>query len=78
MHECLPWYKGKDGDDFRCLKADNFIISDYDIVIFDRKSISKDEWLNLTKQYGNKMKQITKYPEFLGVKEENNLYVIYN
>ena len=77
-HECPPWHKGKDGDDFRCLKTDNFILSDYDLVIFDRKSISKDEWMNLSNQYGNKMKQITKYPDFLGIKEENNLYVIYN
>ena len=77
-YDCYPHHKGKDGDDFRCLKANNFILSDYDLVIFDRKFISKDEWMNLSDQYGNRMKQITKYPEIFGNQEEANLYVIYN
>ena len=51
---------------------------DVSLVIFDRKFISKDEWMNLSDQYGNRMKQITKYPEIFGNLEEANLYVIYN
>ena len=61
---------------FRCLPADEFILSDYDIVIFWRPAISEDEWESLYEQYGERMQKITDFPKYLQTTERDNIYII--
>ena len=61
---------------FRCLLVDEFILSDYDIVIFHRSGIPDDEWGRLYEKYGEQMQKITHYPKYLQTTEQDNIYII--
>ena len=68
--------RGEASKQFRCLPADEFILDDYDLVIFWRPGISEEEWVNLYEQYGEQMQKITDFPKYLQTTERDNIYII--
>ena len=68
-----PWPKNS-----ACVQADNRVLDDYDIVIFNREVIPADEWRLLNAQYGDRLKQITHFPKYLRANERKNIYMMQN
>ena len=76
LEGCDLEQRGEASERFRCLPADEFILSDYDIVIFWRPGIPDDEWEKLYGQYGEQIQKITDFPKYLQTKEQDNIYII--
>ena len=76
LEGCDLEQRGEASEHFRCLPADEFILSDYDIVIFWRSLIPEEEWKSLYEQYGAQMQKITDFPKYLQTTERDNVYII--
>ncbi len=74
--DCALKSAGRVPEQFRCLQVDEFILSDYDLVIFWRSAIPDDEWKKLYEQYGEQMQKITDFPKYLQASEQDNIYII--
>ena len=68
--------RGEASEHFRCLPADEFILSDYDLVVFWRSGIPEEEWASLYEKYGEQMQKITDFPKYLQATERDNIYII--
>ena len=76
LEGCDLEQRGEASEHFRCLSADEFILSDYDLVIFGRSDILENEWKKLDEQYGAQMQKITDFPKYLQTTERDNIYII--